>query len=155
MIITIIGGGSTFTPGIVKSIALRKDELEVEEIRLFDLDKERQDKVAVVVKWILDEELKSGIKLTVTYDEEAAYKDADFVFAQMRVGKYALREMDEKIPLKHGCVGQETCGCGGLAYGLRTIFPMMEVIDAAEKYAKPTYWILNYSNPAQRIYRNF
>ena len=85
MIISIIGGGSTFTPGIVKSIALRKAELEVDEIRLFDLDKERQDKVAVVVKWILDEELKSGIKLTVTYDVEEAYKDADFIFAQMRV----------------------------------------------------------------------
>ena len=48
MIITIVGGGSTFTPGIVKSIALRKDELEVEEIRLFDLDKERQDKVGAL-----------------------------------------------------------------------------------------------------------
>ena len=99
----------------IKSIALRKDELGVDEIRLYDLDQERQDKVAVVVKWILDEELKSGIKLTVTYDVEEAYRDADFIFAQMRVGKYALREMDEKIPLKHGCVGQETCGCGGLA----------------------------------------
>ncbi|MCF0113942.1 MAG: 6-phospho-alpha-glucosidase, partial [Erysipelotrichaceae bacterium] len=105
MIITIVGGGSTFTPGIVKSIALRKDELEVDEIRLFDIYKERQDKVAIVVKWILDEELKSGIKLTVTYDEEEAYKDADFIFAQMRVGLYAMRESDEKIPLKHGCVG--------------------------------------------------
>ena len=73
MIITLVGGGSTFTPGIVKSIALRKDELEVDEIRLFDIDKERQDKVAVVVKWILDEELKSGIKLVVTNDEEEAY----------------------------------------------------------------------------------
>ena len=61
MIITIVGGGSTFTAGIVKSIALRKDEIEVDEIRLFDLDAERQDKVAVVVKWVLDEELKSGI----------------------------------------------------------------------------------------------
>ena len=148
MIITIVGGGSTFTPGIVKSIALRKEELEVDEIRLFDIDKERQDKVAIVVKWILDEELKSGIKLTVTYDVEEAYKDADFVFAQMRVGKYAMREQDEKISLKHGCVGQETCGCGGLAYGMRTIFPMIKVIDDAAKYAKPTHWILNYSNPA-------
>ena len=148
MIITIVGGGSTFTPGIVKSIALRKDELQVDEIRLFDIDKERQDKVAVVVKWILDEELKSGIKLTVTYDKEEAYKDASFIFAQMRVGKYAMREKDEKIPLKHGCVGQETCGCGGLAYGMRTIFPMIEVIDDVEKYAKKEYWILNYSNPA-------
>ena len=148
MIITIVGGGSTFTPGIVKSIALRKDELQVDEIRLFDIEKERQDKVAVVVKWILDEELKSGIKLTVTYDKEEAYKDASFIFAQMRVGKYAMREKDEKIPLKHGCVGQETCGCGGLAYGMRTIFPMIEVIDDVEKYAKKDYWILNYSNPA-------
>ena len=59
-----------------------------------------------------------------------------------------MRESDEKIPLKHGCVGQETCGAGGMAYGLRTIFPMMKVIDDAEKYAKPTHWILNYSNPA-------
>lgn len=148
MIISIVGGGSTFTPGIVKSIALRKDELEVDEIRLFDIDKERQDKVAVVVKWILDEELKSGIKLVVTNDKEEAYTDADFIFAQMRVGKYAMREQDEKIPLRHGCVGQETCGCGGMAYGMRTIFPMIEVIDDVEKYAKPTYWILNYSNPA-------
>ena len=82
MIITIIGGGSTFTAGIVKSIALRKDELEVDEIRLFDLDRDRQEKVAVVVRWILDEELKCGIKLTTHYDEESAYKDADFIFAQ-------------------------------------------------------------------------
>ena len=67
---------------------------------------------------------------------------------QIRVGGNRQRVVDEKIPLKHGCVGQETCGAGGLAYGMRTIFPMMEVIDAAEKYAKPTYWILNYSNPA-------
>ena len=148
MIITIVGGGSTFTPGIVKSIALRRDELEVDEIRLFDIDKERQDKVGVLVDWILKEDVKCDIKLTVTNDEKEAYTDASFIFAQMRVGKYALREQDEKIPLRHGCVGQETCGCGGLAYGMRTIFPMMKVIDDAEKYAKKDHWILNYSNPA-------
>ena len=148
MIITIVGGGSTFTAGIVKSIALRRHELEVDEIRLFDVDKERQDKVAVVVDWILHEDLKCDIKLITTTDPETAYKDASFIFAQMRVGKYAMREQDEKIPLRHGCVGQETCGCGGMAYGMRTIFPMMKVIDDAEKYAKPNYWILNYSNPA-------
>ena len=53
MVITIAGGGSTFTAGIVKSIALRREELEVDEIRLFDINKERQDKVAVVVDWVL------------------------------------------------------------------------------------------------------
>jgi len=32
-------------------------------------------------------------------------------------------------------VGQETCGPGGLAYGLRTILPMVELIDYVERYA--------------------
>ncbi len=147
MIITIVGGGSTFTPGIVKSIALRREELGVDEVRLFDIDKDRQYKVSLVVDWIL-KDMKSPIQLTVTTDEETAYKDSNFIFAQMRVGKYAMREQDEKIPLRHGCVGQETCGCGGLAYGLRTMYPMMKVIDDVEKYAAKDYWILNYSNPA-------
>ena len=44
MNITIVGGGSTFTPGIVKSIALRQKDLGVTEIRLFDNDKERQER---------------------------------------------------------------------------------------------------------------
>ena len=51
MIITIVGGGSTFTPGIVKSIALRREELGVDEVRLFDIDKDRQYKVRLVVDW--------------------------------------------------------------------------------------------------------
>ncbi len=148
MVITIAGGGSTFTAGIVKSIALRREELEVDEIRLFDINKERQDKVAVVVDWVLHKELNTDIKLVVTTDVQQAYTDTSFVFAQMRVGGYAMREQDEKIPLRHGCVGQETCGCGGMAYGMRTIFPMIQLIDDVEKYAKKDYWILNYSNPA-------
>lgn len=41
---------------------------------------------------------------------EEAYTDIDFAMAQIRVGKYAMRELDEKIPLKYDVVGQETCG---------------------------------------------
>ena len=92
MVITIAGGGSTFTAGIVKSIALRREELEVDEIRLFDINKERQDKVAVVVDWVLHKELNTDIKLVVTTDVQQAYTDTSFVFAQMRVGGYAMRE---------------------------------------------------------------
>ena len=125
-----------------------KPAVEAQLIRLFDINKERQDKVAVVVDWVLHKELNTDIKLVVTTDVQQAYTDTSFVFAQMRVGGYAMREQDEKIPLRHGCVGQETCGCGGMAYGMRTIFPMIKLIDDVEKYAKKDYWILNYSNPA-------
>lgn len=73
MIITLCGGGSTFTPGIVKSIALRKDELDVDEIRLYDINEERQRKIGVLVDWILHEDLGLDIKLTVTTDKETAF----------------------------------------------------------------------------------
>ena len=145
--LVIVGGGSTYTPGIVKSLLDKKDSFKLSELRLYDNLKERQDKVGVLVQKVI-EMFDPDLKLVLTTDPKEAFEDADFIFAQMRVGKYAMREKDEKIPLRHGCVGQETCGCGGLAYGLRTLFPMIQVIDDVEKYAAPDHWILNYSNPA-------
>ena len=146
-IITIVGGGSTYTPGVVKAILLKKDTFHVKEIRAYDIDEERQNDVAIIVKEVVKATCPE-CKFFTTTDPEEAFTNTDFVFAQIRVGKYKMREMDEKIPLKHGAVGQETCGCGGLAYGLRTIYPMVEILDYVEKYANPNHWILNYSNPA-------
>lgn len=148
--LAIAGGGSTYTPGIVRSLMDRLEDLPLSEIRFYDIDGERQSKVVVAAKAVIAEYTDS-IKITETTDPETAFEDADFVFAQMRVGKYAMRELDEKIPLSHNVVGQETCGPGGLAYGLRTIFPMVELINYVEKYAKESCWIVNYSNPASIV----
>ena len=145
--LVIAGGGSTYTPGIVKSLLNQKDKFKLKELVLYDINAERQEAVGVIVRHVVDL-FDPDLKLTLTTDPEVAMTDADFIFAQMRVGLYAMREKDEKIPLKYGVVGQETCGPGGLAYGLRTIYPMVELIDYCEKWAKPTYWIVNYSNPA-------
>lgn len=145
--LVIAGGGSTYTPGIVKSLLNQKDKFKLKELVLYDINAERQEAVGVIVRHVV-EMFDPDLKLTLTTDPETAMTDADFIFAQMRVGLYAMREKDEKIPLQYGVVGQETCGPGGLAYGLRTIYPMVELIDYCEKWAKPTYWIVNYSNPA-------
>lgn len=149
-ILTIAGGGSTYTPGIVKSLLMNKDRFKLKELRLYDIDGERQEKVAIIAAKVI-EEYDNELKLTITTDPETAFKDSDFIFSQIRVGKYKMREQDEKIPLKHGVVGQETCGPGGLAYGMRTIFPMIELIDLVEKYANKDHWIVNYSNPASIV----
>lgn len=145
--LVIVGGGSTYTPGIVKSLLSKKEEFKLAELRLYDINKERQDKVGVIVRQVM-EIFDPEVKLVLTTDPKEAFTDIDFAFAQMRVGLYEMREKDEKIPLKYGVVGQETCGPGGLAYGLRTIKPMVEMIDFCETYAKKSYWIVNYSNPA-------
>ncbi|VFT73028.1 maltose-6'-phosphate glucosidase [Klebsiella aerogenes] len=43
--------------------------------------------------------------------------------------------------------GQETCGPGGIAYGMRSIAGVLELVDYMQQYA-PNAWMLNYSNPA-------
>ncbi len=53
----------------------------------------------------------------------------------MRTGGLKMRELDEKIPLQFGLVGQETCGAGGFAYGLRSIGDMIEMVKTVRKYS--------------------
>jgi len=144
--IAIAGGGSTFTPGIILMLLENLDRFPVKEVKLYDNDEERQATIAGACRVILKEKAPA-IKLVETTDPETAFSGIDFVMAHIRVGKYAMREQDEKIPLKHGVVGQETCGPGGIAYGMRSIGPVIELVDYMEKYS-PNAWFLNYSNPA-------
>ncbi|MBC1763588.1 6-phospho-alpha-glucosidase, partial [Listeria welshimeri] len=110
--ILIAGGGSTYTAGIVVMLLEAKETFPVRQIKFYDNDKERQQKVAEACEIIIRERAPE-VAFSYTTDPEEAFTDVDFVMAQLRVGKYALREQDEKIPFKHGVVGQETCGPGG------------------------------------------
>ncbi|MCI9076096.1 MAG: 6-phospho-alpha-glucosidase [Dorea sp.] len=144
--IVIAGGGSTYTPEIILMLLDNLDKLPLRAIKLYDNDEDRQNKVAKACEIIVKEKDPS-IEYLATTDPETAYTDVDFCLAHIRVGKLAMRELDEKIPLKYGVVGQETCGPGGIAYGMRSIAGVLENIDYMEKYS-PDCWMLNYSNPA-------
>ena len=144
--IVVAGGGSTFTPGIVLMLLDNLDKFPIRTIKFYDNDGERQDIIAKACEVIIKEK-SPEIEFLATTDPEKAFTDVDFVMAHIRVGKYAMREKDEKIPLKHGVVGQETCGPGGIAYGMRSIGGVLELVDYMEKYS-PDAWMLNYSNPA-------
>lgn len=144
--IVIAGGGSTYTPEIILMLLDNLDKLPLRSIKLYDNDEERQNKVAKACEIIVKEKDPS-IEYLATTNPELAYTDVDFCLAHIRVGKLAMRELDEKIPLKYGVVGQETCGPGGIAYGMRSIAGVLENIDYMEKYS-PNCWMLNYSNPA-------
>nr|BAL46145.1 maltose-6'-phosphate glucosidase [Borrelia sp. tAG158M] len=144
--IVIAGGGSTFTPGIVLMLLDHLDEFPIEHIKLYDIDSERQDIVGKACKILIGERYPD-VKFSYTTDPKEAFSNVDFVMAHIRVGKYEMRELDEIIPLKHGVVGQETCGPGGIAYGMRSIGGVIELVDYMEKYS-PNAWMLNYSNPA-------
>lgn len=144
--IVIAGGGSTFTPGIVMMLLDHADRFPLRQIKFYDNDAERQEKIAKACEILLKERAPE-IAFSYTTDPKEAFTDIDFVMAHIRVGKYAMREKDEKIPLKYGVIGQETCGPGGIAYGMRSIGGVLELVDYMEKYS-PDAWMLNYSNPA-------
>ncbi|WP_238902081.1 6-phospho-alpha-glucosidase [Clostridium sp. YIM B02506] len=144
--IVIAGGGSTFTPGIVMMMLDNVHRFPIRKLKLYDNDGERQGIIGEALKIVLKENAPE-IEFSYTTDPEEAFTDVDFCMAHIRVGKYEMREKDEKVPLKHGVLGQETCGPGGIAYGMRSIGGMLELIDYMEKYS-PDCWMLNYSNPA-------
>ena len=144
--VVIAGGGSTFTPGIVMMLLAHQDRFPLRQIKFYDNDPDRQKIVADACEIIIRERAPQ-IKFLATTDPETAFTDIDFVLAHIRVGKYEMRSKDEKIPLKYGVLGQETCGPGGIAYGMRSIGGVVEIVHYMEKYS-PNAWMLNYSNPA-------
>ena len=144
--VVIVGGGSTWTPGLLKSLCEKKNEFPMEELRMYDINAERQAVIGEFAKILFAEEYPD-LKFLYTTDKAQAYKDVDFVFCQIRSGGFDMRMLDEQIPLAHGVVGQETCGAGGFAYGLRSIPDMIQIVRDARTYANDP-WILNYTNPA-------
>lgn len=144
--VVIAGGGSTFTPGIVLMLLEHLERFPIRQIKFYDNDAKRQEIIGKACEILLQERAPE-ITFSYTTDPEKAFTDVDFVMAHIRVGKYAMREQDEKIPMRYNVLGQETCGPGGVAYGMRSIGAIIEIIDFMEKYS-PNAWMLNYSNPA-------
>ncbi|WP_251551610.1 6-phospho-alpha-glucosidase [Neobacillus muris] len=144
--VVIAGGGSTYTPGIVMMLLDNLDRFPLRKLKLYDNNGPRQAVLGEALEIVMKEKAPN-IEFSFTTEPKEAFTDVDFCFAHIRSGGYPMREQDEKIPLKHGVVGQETCGPGGIAYGMRSISDMVELIDIMEKYS-PDCWMLNYSNPA-------
>ena len=144
--VVIVGGGSTWSPGILKALTKHLDIFKINELKLYDIHEKRQEKIGEFGKILFREEAPE-VKFSYTTNPEVAFENVDFVLCQMRTGGYPMREKDEKIPLSQELIGQETCGPGGISYGMRSIGGVIELVDYMEKYS-PNAWMLNYSNPA-------
>lgn len=145
--ICIAGGGSTYTPDMLEMLCLVQKEFPLRKIVLYDIDEARQKHIGEFGKILCKEYYPDLEDYHYTTQVEEAFTDIDFVLVQIRPGGLAMRELDEKIPLRYGVIGQETCGPGGFAYGMRSVPAMIQLIKDVRKYS-PEAWILNYSNPA-------
>lgn len=145
--LTVVGAGSTYTLGMMNSLIAEKENFPLKRVVFYDVDAERQESNAKATEILFKEHYPEVEEFIYTTDKETAFSGSDFFFIQIRTGGLAARERDEQIPLSHGCVGQETCGAGGMAYGLRSIGDMFTLIREIREYS-PNAWILNYTNPA-------
>ncbi len=144
--VCVIGGGSTYTPELVDGFANRWPQLPVEELVLFDIDRDRLDIVGGLAGRILAERGWPG-RLVQTTDREAALNDAHFVVCQLRVGGQQARYVDETLPHEFGCIGQETTGAGGFAKALRTVPVVLDLARELERIGAPDAWFVNFTNP--------
>lgn len=148
MKVVIIGGGSSYTPEIIEGLLLRQDEFPVDIISLVDIEsgKEKLEIVGQLAKRMIE---KAGvsIELSWTLDRREALNGADFVSTQIRVGGLKAREKDERIPLSHGLIGQETNGAGGIFKAFRTIPVLLDLAKDVSEIC-PDAWIINFTNPA-------
>ena len=145
--VVIVGGGSHRNPDLMAMLADNKDRFPIRRICLYDTESERQEIMGKYGEILMREYYPELEEFAYTTDPDVAFKDVDFALMQIRAGRLPMREKDEKISLSHGCVGQETCGAGGFAYGLRSVPDIIELVKIIRKHS-PEAWILNYSNPA-------
>ncbi|MFC8393453.1 6-phospho-beta-glucosidase [Streptomyces sp. NPDC057238] len=151
MKLTVVGGGSTYTPELVDGFARLRDTLPITELVLTDPAKDRLELIGALSRRIFARQGHPGT-ITTTADLDAAVDGADAVLLQLRVGGQAARQQDETWPLECGCVGQETTGAGGLAKALRTVPVVLDIADRVRR-ANPDAWIIDFTNPVGIVTR--
>jgi 6-phospho-beta-glucosidase len=144
-----IGGGSTRAPGTVAAIVQQGAAFAGSEVVLVDLNPEHLD----IVRSLAERMAKAAgvdIKMTATTDRTKALPDCDAVLSSFRPGGFEARRLDERIPLKHGVIGQETQGPGGFFFALRSIHVTRAIAEEMERLC-PDAVLFNYTNPVNIV----
>lgn len=144
-----IGGGSSRGAGTIASILEHGAEFDGSEIVIQDVNPERLQAVETIGNKIAKDK-GLNIAITSTTDRRAALTDADAVLSSFRPGDFAARALDERIPLKHGVIGQETQGPGGFFMSLRSIHIYEDIIRDLDAVA-PNAILFNYTNPVNIV----
>ena len=154
MKVTVIGGGSSYTPELINGFLKRVESFPVTELWLMDISRERLDVVGGFAQRMVAAKgnRANGAPFTVhlTTDQREAVRGASYVITQLRVGGMAARREDEYLGRRHGLIGQETTGVGGMAKAMRTIPVVLKIARDMRELA-PGALLVNFTNPAGLI----
>jgi 6-phospho-beta-glucosidase len=147
MKVAVIGSGSTYTPELVNGFLTRMQTFPLDELWLMDIDPARLEVVGGFASRMVAAN-GAPFEVILTTDQRAALKDAAYVVTQLRVGQMAARRSDEYLGQRHGLVGQETTGVGGMAKALRTIPVILKIAADMRELSVPGALLANFTNPA-------
>jgi len=146
MKVTVIGGGSSYTPELVVGFLDRVDTFPLTELCLMDISAERLDVVGGFAQRMVAAR-GNPFAVRLTTDQQESVRDASYVITQLRVGGMQARRKDEYLGRRHGLIGQETTGVGGMAKALRTIPVILGIARDIGELA-PGALLVNFTNPA-------
>ncbi len=146
MKVAVIGGGSTYTPELVNGFLGCRNTFPLDELWLMDIVPERLEIVGGFAQRMVAAK-GSSFKVVLTSSQVEAVRSASYVITQLRVGMMPARRADEYLGRRHGLIGQETTGVGGMAKALRTI-PVILGIAADMRTHAPGALLVNFTNPA-------
>jgi len=146
MKVAVIGGGSTYTPELVNGFLERASSFPLAELWLMDISQERLDIVGKFAQRMV-EAAGAPFHVHLTTDLREAVRGASYVTTQLRVGGMEARRQDEYLGKRHGLIGQETTGVGGMAKALRTIPVILNIANTMRELA-PGALLVNFTNPA-------
>jgi 6-phospho-beta-glucosidase len=146
MKITVIGGGSTYTPELINGFLSTVGSLPLEDLWLMDIDEQRLAVVGGFAQRMVKAK-GNPFRVILSHDQRQAIAGASYVITQLRVGQMPARRGDEYLGLRHGLIGQETTGVGGMAKALRTIPVILGIARDIHEVA-PGALLANFTNPA-------
>ncbi len=147
MKVAVIGGGSTYTPELVNGFLARVEQFPLKELWLMDIDPRRLEIVGGFAQRMVAHQ-GGPFKVVLTTDQREAIAGASYVTTQLRVGQMEARRRDEYLGKRHGLIGQETTGVGGMAKALRTIPVILKIAADMRQLAAPGALLVNFTNPA-------
>ena len=145
--VAVIGGGSTYTPELINGFLARRETFPVDELWLMDISQERLDIVGRFAQRMVESK-GAPFKVILTTDQREAIRGASYVITQLRVGMMAARRGDEYLGKRHGLIGQETTGVGGMAKALRTIPVILNMARDMQAVGAAGALLANFTNPS-------
>jgi 6-phospho-beta-glucosidase len=146
MKVTVIGGGSSYTPELINGFLERVGSFPLSDLWLMDISEERLEIVGGFAQRMVQAK-DTPFDVHLTTDQREGVRGAHYVITQLRVGGMQARREDEYLGHRYGLIGQETTGVGGMAKALRTIPVVLNIARDMQELA-PEALLVNFTNPS-------